>query len=307
MRKMSPTRMYLLVLVVAAACGARVALHPPPVPVLLLHDVNRVRAGHDFWTLHPDRFRELADLFDRLGFTGIRQDEARAHLAGRLPRARAREAVLITVDDGFASSATLVGPELARRRHAATFFVVAGWGPPAHLSHQDMRALMAAGHDIGSHSMSHASLDVKPGTDPRREEPRITSELTDSRTRLAVNLGADIVSFAYPKGEWDATTKRLARSAGYAMAFTTDTGYLKPGDDPMELARFQLNWDTPLSWVEDYLVAPRRQRVQNLIGIASIACLAALGAAVTILNRHRPAPSCHTEKAPPDVPREESP
>jgi peptidoglycan/xylan/chitin deacetylase (PgdA/CDA1 family) len=286
---MNPSRMYLLAAAAAFAFAVHLWLHPPPVPVLLLHDVKTGREGWDFWTIAPDRFEEIVRMLDRLGYRGLTLAEVRAHLAGALPLGRARRGILITVDDGAASAAKLVGPRLARSGHAASFFVVSGWGPPDHVAPADARALVAAGHDVGSHSMTHAGLAVRPRAPGERE--RIAAELAGSMTRVAGWAGRPVVALAYPKGEYDRTTRELARQAGYALAFTTDLGYLEPGADPMELPRFQLNWDTPLPWIEEYVTAPARERNRNLILVALIGLLAMAGALVSRLNPPPPPPS----------------
>lgn len=295
---MSLTRVYVGFAVFAAAWMVHLWLHPPPVPVLLLHDVNARRAPADFWTLHPDRFREILDLVDALGLHGLSLAEAQAHVRGTLSAERAASGVLITIDDGFASADSLVGPELARRGHAGTFFVVGAWGPPAYVSTEGRKRLIAAGHDIGSHSLTHASLAVRAGADPAQEEERIARELSGSVAQLAGELRRPVTAIAYPRGEWDAVTKRRARDS-YALAFTTDTGYLTPGTDAMECPRFQLNWDTPLSWIENYLTSPQRARRRNLGLLAGIVLLALAGARMAELNRRRVLASCHTEPVPP--------
>ena len=270
-------RVYLTIAVAALAFAVHLALSPPPIPVLLLHDVKTDRIGYDFWTLHPDRFREMLDVIDRAGYHGITLEEAARHLQGRLGLDRSARAVLITVDDGFGSASRLVGPELARRGHPAAFFIVGGWKPPEYVGDDDLRALARAGHSIGSHSMTHSSLNVR-GKNVSAEEARITSELTSSRARLQEVVGTPVIGLAYPKGDWDATTKRLARGAGYQLAFTTDQGYLEPGADNMELPRYQLNFDTPMPWIENYVLAPRRERERNELLAICIAALGMLGA-----------------------------
>ena len=277
---MSLFRGYLSIAILAAAAALHLALAPLPVPVLLWHDVSPHRPGWDFWTLAPERFRQLLEVIDRAGLHGIGLDEAQAHLAGRLPRARAAEGVLLTVDDGCASLATLVAPELARRGHRAAFFIVSSWKPPEHVSADQVRELARAGFDVGSHSMTHASLIARPRADRAPEEARIAAELAGSRDALVPLTGRPVTAIAYPKGDWDELTVRLTRAAGYALAFTTDPGYLEPGVDPLQLPRMQLNWDTPLEWVEAYLTAPHRERARNLVLTAAIAALALTAAFV---------------------------
>lgn len=276
---MSAIRLYVLVAIAAAAAWIHLWLAPPPVPVLLLHDVADRRAPFDFWTLAPKRFTELVLLLDRLGFRGMTLEEADLHLDGRLPSARALDSVLVTVDDGPLSSVKLVAPSLARHGHVAAFFLVSGWGPPAHLSADQARMLSRGGHAVGAHGMTHAGLAPAPRAPPESERARIAGELAGSKAALERMLARPVTAIAYPRGEWTELTKAEARAAGYRMAFTTDLGYLTVGADRHELPRFQLNWDTPLAWVEDYLTAPRRERARNLWLLGVVAALGLIGAA----------------------------
>jgi peptidoglycan/xylan/chitin deacetylase (PgdA/CDA1 family) len=282
---MSATRIYMLVVAAAIAFGAHVFVAPPPVPVLLLHDVARDRSPVDFWTLSPERFAELVDAIDRVGYRGMTLEEADLYLDGRLPRDRAASAVLITVDDGPASSGELVAPALSRRGHSATFFLVSGWGPPKHLGPEAAKALARAGHGVGAHGMTHAGLAPDPKASADAERARIAGELTGAKKALERVLERPVTSIAYPKGEFGEVTKAEARAAGYRMAFTTDLGYLTRGADRLELPRFQLNWDTPIGWIEDYLTAPRRERTRTLYLVGAVALLGLVGAAFSSRTR----------------------
>ena len=83
-----------------------------------------------------------------------------------------------------------------------------------------VRDLRASGHAIGSHSLSHRVLAT---LDPSEQE----SEIVESRRQLQAIVGHGITSFAYPVGgpqHIDHHSVRLARKAGYDLAFTFNTG-----------------------------------------------------------------------------------
>ncbi|HVJ81590.1 MAG TPA: polysaccharide deacetylase family protein, partial [Planctomycetia bacterium] len=67
-------------------------------------------------------------------------------------------------------------------------------------------------------------------------------EIEDSARTLEAWLGKRPTTFAYPNGaprlDFDAATQELARSAGYAAAFSTRPGFARPGDDDFALPRF---------------------------------------------------------------------
>jgi len=90
--------------------------------------------------------------------------------------------------------------------------------------------LAAAGHEIGSHTMTHPIL-------PSCDDERLARELADSRRRLEAQLAIEVESFCYPNGDADARVGDAVRSAGYRRAVTTRWGLNRRGQDPMALQR----------------------------------------------------------------------
>jgi peptidoglycan/xylan/chitin deacetylase (PgdA/CDA1 family) len=88
---------------------------------------------------------------------------------------------------------------------------------------EQLRALKAGGHGIGSHTFSHRVLAT---LSPEQQE----REIKASRAELAARIGADVLSFAYPVGgpqHINSHSVRLVREAGYEQAFTFNTGIAK--------------------------------------------------------------------------------
>ena len=88
------------------------------------------------------------------------------------------------------------------------------------MSWEQVRAMQAAGHGIGSHTLSHRVLaTLGPEVQAR--------EIKDSKRSLEAMLGREVLSFAYPVGgpqHINDHSVRLAREAGYQQAFTFLTG-----------------------------------------------------------------------------------
>ena len=85
---------------------------------------------------------------------------------------------------------------------------------------EQVRAMQAAGHGIGSHTLSHRVLAT---LSPEAQ----ASEIKGSKGSLEAMLGRDVLSFAYPVGgpqHINDHSVRLAREAGYQQAFTFLTG-----------------------------------------------------------------------------------
>jgi peptidoglycan/xylan/chitin deacetylase (PgdA/CDA1 family) len=94
-----------------------------------------------------------------------------------------------------------------------------------------VREWISAGHEIGSHSLTHPYLTQLP-LDRAREE------INASRKKLEDLFGVPIQHFCYPYGDWNEPVGELVREAGYKTACTTDPGANQPGDSPFALKRF---------------------------------------------------------------------
>ena len=106
------------------------------------------------------------------------------------------------------------------------------------------RSLIASGMSVGSHSQTHRDLG-------RLTEHEQRAELAGSRQILEHELGGAIATFAYPygwPGTYDASTTRLAREAGYRVAFSSLEGINRPGaTDPFAVRRLGVGFaDSPI-------------------------------------------------------------
>ncbi|MDY6945279.1 MAG: polysaccharide deacetylase family protein [Pseudomonadota bacterium] len=101
------------------------------------------------------------------------------------------------------------------------------WPEAAELAHSDVV-------QIGSHAQSHTPL-------PRLAPGELQKELNESRDELTRRLQTPIESFAYPNGDYSAESVASVRQAGYALAFTTDSGYAQPGIDPLRIPRVNIH------------------------------------------------------------------
>lgn len=84
------------------------------------------------------------------------------------------------------------------------------------VSWDNVRAMAASGHDIGSHTVSHQLLAHLSAPDQARE-------LSDSKRRIEQEIGRPVSAVAYPvggHGAFTAETCRLAKDAGYRFGFS---------------------------------------------------------------------------------------
>ena len=200
-----------------------------PVPGILMYhsispstepDPHRLR-------VHPDRLDRHLRLLRRLGLRGVSQTE----LVRAVERGEADGLVGLTFDDGYTDFLEYAVPVLERHGMTGTVYVVAGrmggentWdtGPRFRIMDtQQVRKVAAAGHEVGSHTMTHVRL---AGVDPTQ----LAVEVGESRRVLEDVLQSEVPGFCYPWGSYDAASADAVRAAGYDNACVT--GDYEPGD-----------------------------------------------------------------------------
>lgn len=211
--------------VAAGLPAARGSSRRPPW-VLMYHSVSDCADDPYRVTVPPARLeRQLRWLRDR-GLTGVS--------VGRLLRARAAGRgdglVGLSFDDGYADFLDGALPLLRRHECTATAFVLPGrlggdnaWdalGPRKPLLDADgIRAVVAAGMEVGSHGLLHTDLTTA-------DDETLEREAGKSRALLADLSGTTPAGFCYPYGTVDARAVEAVRAAGYAYACAIDPGPL---------------------------------------------------------------------------------
>ncbi len=164
---------------------------------------------------------------------------------------RSRGTFVVTFDDGYANVAEAALPVLERQKISAIEFLIAGklgghndWDvakgdvPQPLMDATQVRTWLAAGHQIGSHSLTHPNLRKIPLSQAREE-------ITASKKRLEDMFGVAVEHFCYPYGSYNEAIRDLVAEAGYKTACTVTHGVPLPSDSPFELKRI-----TPLTTPE---------------------------------------------------------
>jgi peptidoglycan/xylan/chitin deacetylase (PgdA/CDA1 family) len=164
---------------------------------LLYHEV---RTGASSYTYAIDQamFERHLDLYARLIASGTTPQPA------------------ITFDDGHVSNIQLAAPSLASRGLAATFFITVGWTGTknGYMDWSELKALHAAGHNIGAHGWSHKLLT-------HCSDAELDQELRKARLTLEDGLGAAVSSISLPGGRFDSRVLAACSEAGYDAVFTS--------------------------------------------------------------------------------------
>jgi peptidoglycan/xylan/chitin deacetylase (PgdA/CDA1 family) len=168
------------------------------------------------------------------------------HCAGPLEPRR----LVITFDDGYVNVLRYAVAPLAAAGFTAIQFlpanllgrcnewdVACGEAPEAIMDAAQVRAWLAAGHQIGSHTLDHPHLTQIPLASAREQ-------IVASKKKLEDLFGVVIEHFCYPYGDWNPAVRDLVAAAGYRTACTTDAGVNLPPDSPFELKRFTARYPT---------------------------------------------------------------
>jgi peptidoglycan/xylan/chitin deacetylase (PgdA/CDA1 family) len=207
---------------------AQRALLEKGVPIFVYHNIAAAphRCRDPFLYIGPDAFdRQLAAL-RAAGFSSARLDEMYETPAG----ANEGKNAVISFDDGCRNVWQNAAPILSKHRFQAIEFIVAGligkrneWDikhgdtPEPLMDETEIREWLAAGHAIGSHSLTHKNL-AHLSRGEAREEIRASKKLLEDR------FGIPVAHFCYPHGKHTPLLRELVCEAGYATACTTEFG-----------------------------------------------------------------------------------
>jgi peptidoglycan/xylan/chitin deacetylase (PgdA/CDA1 family) len=93
-----------------------------------------------------------------------------------------------------------------------------------------------ARHDIafGGHGAEHRLLTYVSADEAR-------SEIGESRAMMATRFADTVPTFSYPNGYFTSAIADTVRASGYRLAFTTDRGFVRTGDNPFALGRLNVH------------------------------------------------------------------
>lgn len=192
----------------------------------------------------PDRLERLISDLQARGYRFVTPDWLLAAIedGAMLPR----RALLLTFDDCYADLADAAATVLAPRGIPALAFAVSGlvgasneWdqsigaGRLALLDAAGLRALAAAGIEIGCHGRTHRAL-------PQVEDETLAAETRGAADDLEA-LGLPRPRFfAYPYGEADERSARAVETAGFRAGFALARSQAGQPRDRFRLARCEL-------------------------------------------------------------------
>ncbi|HMH31063.1 MAG TPA: Ig-like domain-containing protein [Methylomirabilota bacterium] len=130
-----------------------------------------------------------------------------------------RGLVSVTFDDGWANQYTNALPLLGKYGLPATFYIISDelTDQPDYMSAAQVKNLSTAGHEIGSHSVTHPDLTTV-------SQANLIKEMSQSQTVLQNLVGKPVTDFAYPFGAYNANTIAVGKQY-YQSQRTVNGGF----------------------------------------------------------------------------------
>ena len=141
--------------------------------------------------------------------------------------------VVLTFDDSVASHATFVAPLLKKHGFGATFFITEGFefttDKTNYMTWEQIRALDAAGFEIGNHTRRHAAV-------PRQTPEQLAADVEYIERQCATNGIRRPTSFCYPGYQTSPAAVKLLRERGYRFARAGGARAFDPvADEPLTM------------------------------------------------------------------------
>jgi peptidoglycan/xylan/chitin deacetylase (PgdA/CDA1 family) len=193
---------------------------PVRVPILVYHGVRTTMSSDSAdvrqFNLSPLLLeRQLAYLRDQ-EFTPI----TFAQLAEYFTNGNALppRPIILSFDDGWKTQITEALPLLTKYGMVATFYIYPNViGHEHYMDWEDVRTLVDAGMEIGSHSKGHQYM-TKQGASALEEE------IMGSKRTLEEYTGINVTTFAYPFGLSNEDVRDMVRDAGYTTGRALEPG-----------------------------------------------------------------------------------
>ena len=208
------------------------------VPILMYHHVGEPPPDADAigldLTVLPDQFEAQLAYLSEEGYQTIYLSDLIMHLQMGYPLPP--KPIVITFDDGYHDVFTNAYPLLKEYGLVATFFIITSLpdeGREGYLSWAEIKALHAAGMEIGSHTYTHPDLRGQP-------YDYVVWQVLGSKEAIEARIKEPVRLFSYPSGRYDQQVVEVLRSTGYWGAVAIGQEAHQSSDRTFELQRIRV-------------------------------------------------------------------
>ncbi len=207
---------------VNAAVGEKeVPMEQVDCPILIFHSVRpygpKDTKGERRFIATPDTLENELAYLRSSGYESVSFYNLANHflIGSPLPP----KPVVISFDDGWESQYVYALPLLKKYSFTATFFIYTNTpGVKNYMRWDQIKALSAAGMEIGCHSKSHPYLNRI------RKKAALRREIILPKRILEAHLGKAVTVFAYPFGLYNDRAIAMVKEAGFLCARSTYSG-----------------------------------------------------------------------------------
>jgi len=194
------------------------------VPIIMYHyvrDVDETKDGLGWrLSINPIDFDKQMKYLKDNGYTTI-------HLSDLAKRKVPKKSIVLSFDDGLDDFYTTALPILQKYGFTASDGVITGMvGAHEHMTKEQIKACIAAGIEITSHTESHLDMSKISGLD-------LEKQVSDARDFLKNNFGIEPFGFVYPSGKYNDAAIKVLQKNGYKIAVTTQEGEADLSKDNM--------------------------------------------------------------------------
>jgi peptidoglycan/xylan/chitin deacetylase (PgdA/CDA1 family) len=214
------------------------------IPVLMYHYIGDLPANADATrkglTVSTQNFEDQVNFLATQGYSSITLDQLYAYLTKGQPIPD--KSVVFSFDDGYADTFENAVPILEAHHMTGVFGIITGFAGTNSNYATWQQIITAQKQDmvIVSHSYSHPDFASK---DQVYQDYNIAKSTVD----LTQELGSPPSYFIYPYGKYNSTTEQVLKDHGYVMSFTTSYGFVRRGQNLLELPRVRVHGAETLS------------------------------------------------------------
>ena len=162
--------------------------------------------------------------------------------------------VVLTFDDGYPDTYSIVMPVMKEYGFASTVFVPTyDTDQGTRLNWQQVKEMKASGMTIASHGHHHERLNEMKGQ-------TLASELQTSQDELKQQLGITNEFFCYPYGGDNAAAEAALKKFGIKLAFTMNPGWAKYGDNPYAVKRIWIGNEVDIDNFKQRITTPHYEQ-----------------------------------------------
>ncbi|MBB4823505.1 peptidoglycan/xylan/chitin deacetylase (PgdA/CDA1 family) [Sporosarcina luteola] len=202
------------------------------IPVLMYHDIVERKVGNNVSELELKKFKEQMAYLKKNGWTTITpaQLERWVQKKGKLPA----KSVLITFDDGYASTVELAYPVLKEYGFQATSFLITSRiNRPGMVTEEGIRNT-ADVYSYQNHTHGFHMFNTMTNLSILQSESRfaIAADLQEANDTIEALLETDtsVYALAYPYGKYSTETLQALEDSHISIAFTINEGNVFQGD-----------------------------------------------------------------------------